>query len=242
LSGFAVEALAACYGLLTAVRGVSFAAETGDVVALVGANGAGKTTLLRTIAGAHPASAGRVRLAGRDITAAPGHRRVGMGIAMVPEGRRLFAEMTVEENLMLGRRARRDGNWTVERVLEVFPNLQPRRKALAGTLSGGEQQACAIGRALVANPDVLLLDEVSLGLSPLAVDRVYASLEALLRSGTTVVLVEQDLDRALGVANRVLCMLEGRIVLDAPAGEVTRAQVTEAYFGLKAPAAGGVAA
>jgi branched-chain amino acid transport system ATP-binding protein len=165
-----------------------------------------------------------------------------MGIAMVPEGRRLFAGMTVEENLMLGRRARRDGAWTVERVLEVFPNLQPRRRALAGTLAGGEQQACAIGRALVANPDVLLLDEVSLGLSPLAVDRVYASLEALLRSGTTVVLVEQDLDRALGVANRVLCMLEGRIVLDAPAGKVTREQVTEAYFGLKAPATGGVAA
>jgi branched-chain amino acid transport system ATP-binding protein len=183
-----------------------------------------------------------VRLDGKDITRVPGHRRVGMGVAMVPEGRRLFAQMTVEENLLLGRRTGRGGNWTVERVLEVFPNLQPRRKALAGTLSGGEQQACAIGRALVANPDVLLLDEVSLGLSPLAVDRVYASLEVLLRSGTTVVLVEQDLDRALKVANRVLCMLEGRIVLDAPAGEVTRERVTEAYFGLRAPATGGVAA
>jgi branched-chain amino acid transport system ATP-binding protein len=242
LSGFAVEGLEARYGLLKAVRGVSFAVRKGEVVALVGANGAGKTTLLRTIAGAHPASAGRVLLDGVDITRVPGHRRVGMGVAMVPEGRRLFAQMTVEENLMLGRREGRSGDWTVERVLDVFPNLQPRRRAKAGTLSGGEQQACAIGRALVSNPGVLLLDEVSLGLSPLAVERVYASLGTLLRSGATVVLVEQDLGRALTVASRVLCMLEGRIVLDAPAAEVTREQVTAAYFGLRSPAAGGVAA
>ncbi|MGO4841126.1 ATP-binding cassette domain-containing protein, partial [Rhizobiaceae sp. 2RAB30] len=136
-------------------------------------------------------------------------------------GRRLFAQMTVEENLMLGRAAGRPGDWTVDAVLETFPNLKPRRHAKTGTLSGGEQQATAIGRALMSNPDMLLLDEVSLGLSPLVVDRVYASLQGLLSSGTTIVLVEQDLDRAMRVSDRVVCMLEGRIVLESPAKEVT---------------------
>ncbi len=220
------------HGLLQAVRGVSLAVEKGETVALVGANGAGKTTLLRAIAGAHIPAGGHVRFGGIDITTIPAHSRVGLGVALVPEGRRLFGQMSVEENLMLARSAGRTGPWTIERVFEAFPNLVSRRKAKAGNLSGGEQQATAIGRALMTNPEILLLDEVSLGLSPLAVDRVYASLDTLITSGTTIVLVEQDLRRAMHVADRIICMLEGKIVLEGKRGDITREQVSEAYFGL----------
>ncbi|EJK88427.1 ABC transporter ATP-binding protein [Rhizobium sp. AP16] len=220
------------HGLLQAVRGVSFDIAEGEVLALVGANGAGKTTLLRSIAGAHFPAAGQVFLGGQDITTVPSHKRIALGIALVPEGRRLFSQMTVEENLLLGKTSGRKGDWTIERVFDAFPNLKPRRRAKTGHLSGGEQQATAIGRALMSNPDILLLDEVSLGLSPLVVDRVYAQLQALLSSGTTIVLVEQDLGRAMNVANRVICMLEGRVVLDRPAASVTRDEITKAYFGL----------
>ncbi|RFB83138.1 ABC transporter ATP-binding protein [Rhizobium leguminosarum bv. trifolii] len=220
------------HGLLQAVRGVSFDIVKGEVLALVGANGAGKTTLLRSIAGAHLPSAGQVLLNDEDLASVPSHKRIAKGIALVPEGRRLFSQMTVEENLLLGKSCGRKGEWSIDRVLDAFPNLKPRRHAKTGHLSGGEQQATAIGRALMSNPDILLLDEVSLGLSPLVVDRVYAQLQALLTSGTTIVLVEQDLARAMSVASRVVCMLEGRIVLDRPAGAVTREHVTQAYFGL----------
>jgi branched-chain amino acid transport system ATP-binding protein len=220
------------HGLLKAVRDATFDVERGDVLALVGANGAGKTTLLRCLAGAHLPASGSVKLDAREVTTMPAHRRIAQGIALVPEGRRLFSQMTVEENLLLGKMAGRKGDWSVSRVLDLFPNLKPRRHSRTGHLSGGEQQATAIGRALMSNPDILLLDEVSLGLSPLVVDRVYVQLHSLLKSGTTIVLVEQDLGRALSVASRVICMLEGRIVLDRPAAGVTRDEITEAYFGL----------
>ncbi|AYG62485.1 ABC transporter ATP-binding protein [Rhizobium jaguaris] len=225
------------HGLLQAVRDVSFDLARGEVLALVGANGAGKTTLLRSIAGAHFPASGQILLDGEDVTAVSSHKRIARGIALVPEGRRLFSQMTVEENLLLGKSAGRKGEWTVERVFDAFPNLKPRRHAKTGHLSGGEQQATAIGRALMSNPDILLLDEVSLGLSPLVVDRVYQQLQSLLSSGTTIILVEQDLARAMGVASRVICMLEGRIVLDRPANGVTREEVTQAYFGLHRQAA-----
>ncbi len=227
-----VERLDVRHGLLQAVREVSFAVEAGETVALVGANGAGKTTLLRALAGAHRAKAGRVRLNGDDITRLPAHRRVARGLALVPEGRRLFASMTVEENLLLARAAGRPGPWTLDAVMSAFPNLVKRRGARAGTLSGGEAQATAIGRSLMTNPDLLMLDEVSLGLSPLVVDQVYASLRSLMTGGTTVILVEQDLTRALSVSDRVICMLEGRIVLEGSARDLDRATVTRAYFGL----------
>jgi branched-chain amino acid transport system ATP-binding protein len=242
MSLLAVENLEARHGLLQAVRGVSFDLRQGETLALVGANGAGKTTLLRSIAGAHPASGGRVLLDGREIGHLPAHRRAAMGVALVPEGRRLFSRMTVEENLLLARAAGRPGRWTVDAVMQAFPNLQKRRRHLTAHLSGGEQQATAIGRALMTNPDVLLLDEVSLGLSPLVVDQVYAQLETLMAEGTTILLVEQDLRRALRVADRVMCMLEGSIVLEGRAQDLTREQVTEAYFGLKRAAAGSAAA
>ena len=233
MSVLGVENLDVRHGLLHAVRGVSFTAASGETLALVGANGAGKTTLLRAIAGAHAPAGGRVLLDAADITALPSHRRVALGIALVPEGRRLFPQMTVEENLLLGRTAGRAGEWSVERVLEMFPNLRARRNAKAGNLSGGEQQATAIGRALMTNPSVLLLDEVSLGLSPLIVERLYQSLRALIDSGKTIVLVEQDLSRAMGVADRVICMLEGRVVLTRDRQSVSREEITQAYFGLR---------
>jgi len=231
MSALSVQALNLHHGLLHAVRDVSFAVGSGEVVALVGANGAGKTTLLRAIAGAHRPTSGLITLDGLDIAHAPAHRRVGMGIALVPEGRRLFTQMTVEENLLLGRMAGRPGPWSVEKVIETFPNLEPRRRAKTGTLSGGEQQATAIGRALMSNPSVLLLDEVSLGLSPIAVERLYNSLQALMQSGTTILLVEQDLGRAMKVADRVICMLEGHLVLEGSTTSLARDKITQAYFG-----------
>ncbi len=227
-----VNGIRANHGLLEAVREVSLGVGEGEVVALVGANGAGKTTLLRTIAGAHAASGGRIGFAGADITTMPAHRRVAAGLCLVPEGRKLFSEMTVEENLMVAGGRARPGPWTLDTVLDAFPMLKPLRRHRAGTLSGGEQQATAIGRALMTNPRLLLLDEISLGLAPVAVDAVYEALSALIASGTTLLLVEQDLGRALSVAGRVVCMLEGRVVLAAETGAVTREQVTEAYFGL----------
>jgi branched-chain amino acid transport system ATP-binding protein len=231
-----IESLDAHHGLLHAVRGLSLDVEEGETVALVGANGAGKTTLLRAIAGGHRPSGGRIVFAGNEITRVAPHRRARLGIALVPEGRRLFPELTVEENLRVAEAAARGGAWNVEAVLDSFPLLRPLRGRRAASLSGGEQQAAAIGRALMMNPRLLLLDEVSLGLSPVAVEGVYRSLASLIEAGTTMLLVEQDLSRALSVASRVVCMLEGRIVLAGSAGELTREQVTEAYFGLRTAA------
>jgi branched-chain amino acid transport system ATP-binding protein len=229
-----VEELDCRYGLLQAVRGVSFEVAQSETVALIGANGAGKSTLLRAIAGAHKPHSGRVVFDGADVTSMRAHRRVSLGIALVPEGRRLFPSLTVEENLRAA--AARKGRWNVQSVLELFPVLQPRRHMAAANLSGGEQQAVAIGRALMCNPRLLLLDEVSLGLAPIVVDAVYRSLAGIISEGTTVLLVEQDLARALKVAGRVVCMLEGRIVLEGEAASMDRDRVVEAYFGLKRPA------
>ena len=233
-----VEDLDCRYGLLQAVRAVSFEVAQGEIVALIGANGAGKTTLLRAIAGAHRPHAGTVSFDGADVTRLPAHQRVSMGVALVPEGRRLFPSLTVEENLRVGAMRGRRGQWNVQAVLDAFPLLQPKRKMPAATLSGGEQQAVAIGRSLMSNPRLLLLDEVSLGLAPVVVDAVYRSLANVLNEGATVILVEQDLTRALRVAGRVICMLEGRLVLQGDAKSLDRGRVVDAYFGLHRPAAG----
>ena len=217
--------LCASHGQLMAVREVSLQLKAGETVALVGSNGAGKTTLMRTLAGVHPASGGSVLLAGAEVTALPAHRRVQQGLALVPEGRRLFADMTVRENLLLAREHRGrlregDAGWTIERVVQALPALAPLMNRPAGALSGGQRQAAAIARALMTNPAVLLIDEVSLGLSPRAVDEVYTHLAELRReAGTTLLLVEQDLARAMAFADRVLCLREGRIVLAASSAE-----------------------
>jgi branched-chain amino acid transport system ATP-binding protein len=227
-----VEGLDVRHGFLQAVREVTFEVAEGTTLALVGANGAGKTTLLRSVAGAHLPHRGRVLFDGVDVTRIPAHRRVKLGIALVPEGRHLFPGLTVEENLQVAAGGGRSGPWTVDAVVEAFPILGPLLKRRASSLSGGEQQATAIGRALMANPRLLLLDEISLGLAPVAVDGVYASLTRLIDAGTTAVIVEQDLRRAMSVADRVLCLLEGRIVLEGDAAKLTRDEITAAYFGL----------
>jgi branched-chain amino acid transport system ATP-binding protein len=228
-----IENVDASHGLLRAVRDVSLHVEEGEVLALVGANGAGKTTLLRTISGAHRADRGRILFDQNDVTWVATHRRARMGIGLVPEGRRLFPGLTVEENLLVAGRYAREGAWSVDAVLEAFPLLRPLRSTRASALSGGEQQATAIGRALMTNPRLLLLDEVSLGLAPQAVDAVYRSIDTLIGGGATVLLVEQDLSRAMSVAHRIACMLEGSVVLEGLSGDLSREQVTEAYFGLE---------
>lgn len=227
-----IESVTARHGLLAAVQDVSLELAEGEVVALVGANGAGKTTLLRTIAGAHAPASGRIVLDGEDVTRTRAHDRVRRGVALVPEGRRLFANLTVEENLEVAQSSRRGGEWGVESVLEALPLLKPLRQRRAGALSGGEQQATEIARALVTNPRVLLIDELSLGLAPVAVQLVYETLRVVIAHGMTVLLVDQDFTRAAGVADRVVCMLEGRFVLEGKGSELTREQITEAYFGL----------
>jgi branched-chain amino acid transport system ATP-binding protein len=233
MSFLEVKALDVRHGLLRAVREVSFQVNKAEIVAFVGANGAGKTTLFRAIAGAHKPASGRVLFDGADVTAMPDYARVKKGIVLVPEGRRLFTDMSVYENLVLAKAAGRQGQWDIDSAVKVFPNLAPRLKQKSDTLSGGEQQATAIARALMTNPDILLLDEVSLGLSPAAVDRVYESIQRLIEVGTTILLVEQDLNRALSVADRVICMLEGKIAAQGPVGEMTRERIMDAYFGLR---------
>jgi branched-chain amino acid transport system ATP-binding protein len=233
MSLITIEDVSVRHGLLQAVREVSLELGEGETLGLIGANGAGKTSLLRAIAGANPLAGGRIVFDGADISRVPSHQRVRKGIALVPEGRRLFADLTVEENLMLARDIGRQGAWTIDRVIDAFPLLRDLVRRRAGDLSGGQQQAVAIGRGLLANPRLLLLDEISLGLAPVAVTAVYESLRQVLDTGTTaVVLVEQDVGRALEVCDRVACMLEGRIVLTARRDEISREDVIDAYFGL----------
>jgi branched-chain amino acid transport system ATP-binding protein len=238
VSLLAIEQLDVRHGLLQAVRGVSFTVEEGEILALVGANGAGKTTLLRAIAGAHRPAGGRVVFEGANLGNERANRRVRRGITLVPEGRRLFGDMTVEENLAVAGAGARPGRWNLATVLDAFPMLRPHLSQRSGSLSGGEQQATAIGRALMTNPRLLLIDEVSLGLSPAAVTMVYESLQTVIAAGATIVLVEQDLARTLRVATRVICLLEGRVVLEGKAAELSREQVTSAYFGLRHGRAG----
>ncbi|WP_439657735.1 ABC transporter ATP-binding protein [Lentzea sp. HUAS TT2] len=226
-----LESVDAGYGDFQALFGVDLTVAEGELLALVGANGAGKTTLLRTIAGELSPVRGSVSFAGSDVTALPDVRRARLGIGLVPEGRRLFGSLTVEENLLVGAATGRPGPWNLATVYDLMPLVADRRDRGAARLSGGEQQAVAIARALMGNPRLLLLDEVSLGLAPVIVDRLYTSLPDIRATGVTVVLVEQDLTRTFEVADRIACVLEGRIVLSGAAGELTREQVTAAYFG-----------
>jgi branched-chain amino acid transport system ATP-binding protein len=227
------EGLDVFHGHLQALHDVSIGVDEGETVALVGANGAGKSTLLSTLAGAHRPRRGAVRWAGRDVTALPAHRRVRLGVSLTPEGRRLFPSLTVAENLQVGAWKARRGPWSIERVYEAFPLVAGVRDRRADALSGGERQAVAIARSLLANPRVLLLDEVSLGLAPVVVDQLYASLTAIRAEGTGLLLVEQDLQRAMEVCDRMYCLLEGRILLAGRPGELGRDEVVAAYFGLR---------
>jgi branched-chain amino acid transport system ATP-binding protein len=234
-----VEGLTVRYGLLEALSDVNLTLAAGQAVAMIGANGAGKSTLLRAIAGLHPPVAGTIRLDGIDITRLPAHRRVAAGIVLVPEGRRLFPSLSLEENLKIGATPMRPGRWNVATVYELFPWMAERRNGPIVYLSGGEQQAVAIGRALMANPRILLLDELSLGLSPVVVRRLYDMLPALLGTGMTVLLVEQDVSQALRVSDWAHCLLEGRITLGGRPHDLAPADVEAAYFGLTKSAPSG---
>lgn len=228
----ALDDLTVHHGQLRAVDGLSLSLDQGEVLAIIGANGAGKSTLLRAVAGLISPTSGSIRLDGVDITGLPAHKRVTSGVALVPEGRRLFASLSVEENLLTGTYRKRSGPWSVERVLDLFPWMRERRKQSAAQLSGGEQQAVAIGRALVTNPDLLLIDELSLGLAPVVVRRMYQMLPEIVAAGTTALIVEQDVSQAMRVADRVHCLLEGRSVLHGRPGELSAEQVEHAYFGI----------
>lgn len=227
-----VRDLTVYHGQLCALRDVSLQLRAGEILAVIGANGAGKSTLLRTLAGLHRPRDGSVLLDGSDVTRLRADQRLAAGIALVPEGRRLFASMTVEDNLRIGAHRSRPGPFGLQRVYELFPWMADRRRQLAAQLSGGEQQAVAIGRALVANPRVLLLDELSLGLSPIAAQRIYGVLPELLATGVTVLVVEQDLGLAMRVADRIECLLEGRVSLEGAAAELDRPTIEAAYFGV----------
>jgi branched-chain amino acid transport system ATP-binding protein len=231
-----VHDLTVHHGQLRALDHISLRVFPGEVYAIIGANGAGKSTLLRTIAGLHHPTEGTILFDGKNMTRVRPERRATGGIVMVPEGRRLFGSLTVEENLQVGATYARKGPWTIERVYELFGWMKDRRSQRSSQLSGGEQQSVAIGRALVANPRVLLLDELSLGLAPVIVQRIYAMLPEILATGLTVLLVEQDVSQVLRVASHIQCLLEGRTTLEGRPEDVTPQQVEAAYFGLGAAA------
>jgi branched-chain amino acid transport system ATP-binding protein len=227
-----VRGLTVFHGQLRALTEVSLRVDAGEIYAMIGANGAGKSTLLRTIAGLHEPIEGTVMLDGEDVTSFPPERRLAMGIALVPEGRRLFPSLTVEENLLVGSYHSRPGPWDLERVYQLFGWMRERTHQRTAQLSGGEQQAVAIGRALVANPRALLLDELSLGLAPVVVRQIYGLLPELLGAGMTVLLVEQDVSQAVRAASRIQCLLEGRTTLEGRPDQFTPEEIEAAYFGL----------
>jgi branched-chain amino acid transport system ATP-binding protein len=228
----ATNNLSAFYGDFQALFDINVGVEQGETVAIIGANGAGKTTFLRAVAGALATAPDTVVFDGRPIGHLTPHEIVRLGIAMVPEGRRLFPSLSVEENLLLGTHSERTGPWTLKRVYELFPRLFELRHLPAPALSGGQQQMAAVGRGLMSNPRLLLCDELSLGLAPVVIRDIYECLTKITAEGTTAVLVEQDINRALDASARFYCFQEGRLALTAPTKDFDRAAITAAYFGL----------
>ncbi len=230
-----VKDLEVCYGVIRAVKGVSFSVEKGEVIALIGANGAGKTTILHTITGLLPAKSGSITFEGKELTKTPAHKIVSMGIAHVPEGRRVFQQLSVLENLRLGAYTRKDKaeiRSSLERVYARFPRLEERKNQIAGTLSGGEQQMLAMGRALMSNPRIILMDEPSMGLSPLLVSEIFDIIRVISEGGTTVLLVEQNAKKALSIANRAYVLETGSITLSGKASDLMHdPSVQKAYLG-----------
>lgn len=230
-----VENLVVRYGMIEAIKGISFEVRDGEIVTLIGANGAGKTTTMHTISGLLKPASGSIMLDGVDLTKTQSHKIVSMGLAQVPEGRRVFAQQTVEENLLLGTYSRKDKNnfqKDLEHVYSLFPRLEERKKQLAGTLSGGEQQMLAMGRALMSKPKIMLLDEPSMGLSPLLVKEIFRIIEDINKQGTTVLLVEQNAKMALAIADRAYVLETGKITLEGTGEELAASeQVRKAYLG-----------
>jgi len=227
-----VEGLDASYGDFQALFGVSLRVEAGQAVAIIVANGAGKSTLLKSIAGLMPARPEAIRFDGAPIGALPAHAIAARGITLVPEGRRLFASLTVEENLLIGGQLGRSGPWSLARVYALFPPLAERARMPAPSLSGGQQQMVALGRALMSNPRLMLCDELSLGLAPVVVRDIYAALPAILAEGTSLVIVEQDIVQALRASSHAYCLQEGRVALAGAARALTREAIAAAYFGV----------
>ena len=226
-----IRYLSVFYGSAQAIHDVSLELSRGEMLSLIGANGAGKSTLFKSICGLVPPKNGDIRFKGHSILGARPSRVTELGIAMVPEGRRLFRSLTVEENLVLGGYVKRPGPWTLAKVYEVFPVLKERRHQPATSLSGGQQQMVAIGRALMSNPEVLLLDELSLGLAPVVIKDIYALLPKILGEGLATILVEQDVTRALSVSDHFACMLEGKFSLKGRSDAFSHEEISAAYFG-----------
>lgn len=230
-----VKDLEVHYGVIKAIKGISFEVNQGEVIALIGANGAGKTTTLHTVTGLIQPSHGQIIFDGKDITKIPAHKIVGMGMAHVPEGRRIFQQLTVLENLKLGAYTRKDKNLiaaTLKMVYERFPRLEERKNQVAGTLSGGEQQMLAMGRALMSNPRIILMDEPSMGLSPLLVSEIFDIIKVISEGGTTVLLVEQNAQKALSIADRAYVLETGNISLSGKASDLINDEsVRKAYLG-----------
>lgn len=230
-----IKDLEVFYGVIQAIKGISFEVNEGEVIALIGANGAGKTTILQTITGMIPAKHGSILFEGTDITKIPGHKIVPMGMAHVPEGRRVFAQLSVLDNLKLGAYTRKDKaeiQETLKMVYERFPRLEERKNQMAGTLSGGEQQMLAMGRALMSKPRIILMDEPSMGLSPIFVTEIFDIIKEISAGGTTVLLVEQNAKKALAIANRAYVLETGKIVLSGDADTMMNDEsVKKAYLG-----------
>jgi len=226
--------LDAHYGDFQALFGIDMRVDAGEVIAIIGANGAGKTTLMRSISGLLRNAPDHVLYRGDPIGALRADQVAYRGIALVPEGRQLFPSLSVEENLRLGGQTGRPGPWSLEKLYDLFPILAERRNQASTSLSGGQQQMVAIGRALMANPDLILFDEISLGLAPVIIGTIYEALPGIVGEGMTALLVEQDIARALSVSSRLYCLQEGRVSLQGRTGEVSRDEITAAYFGVAA--------
>jgi branched-chain amino acid transport system ATP-binding protein len=226
------SAVTASYGDAQALFGIDIDIQPGEVLALIGANGAGKSTFLKALTGLLPPKTGEIRFDGQRIDRMDAADIVKLGIAMVPEGRRLFPSLSVEENLQMGALSRRTGAWNLDRVYQLFPVLKEKRHQPSTALSGGQQQMVAIGRGLMSNPRLLLCDEISLGLAPVVIREIYASLPALQQDGMSLLIVEQDVQLAMQVSSRVVCLQEGRVSLAGRSDELTREQISAAYFGV----------
>jgi branched-chain amino acid transport system ATP-binding protein len=226
-----VRELSAFYGNFQALFGVSLDVQQGETVAVIGANGAGKTTFLRALAGALPVNRDAVEFEGRAVGGRPAHALVELGIVLVPEGRKIFPSLSVQENLQLGRYRGRPGPWSLDRVYRLFPGLVDRRHQPGTNLSGGEQQMLAIGRGLMANPRLLLVDEISLGLAPRIVKELYQVLHTVRADGMTLLVVEQDVSQVLAFAQRVVCLRKGAVALEGEPTKLTRERISAAYFG-----------
>jgi branched-chain amino acid transport system ATP-binding protein len=227
-----IEALDAYYGDFQALYSINLALDVGEVVAIIGANGAGKSTLMKSITGLLFNKTEEVVFQGEKIGALRADQIAKLGIALVPEGRQLFPSLSVEENLLLGSNVARSGPWNLSKIYELFPILKERRRQQSTSLSGGQQQMVAIGRALMSNPKLILFDEISLGLAPIIVRDIYTTLPKIIDEGIAAMLVEQDLSKALEVSSRVYCLQEGKISLSGNVGDVSRDEITNAYFGI----------